>query len=69
MIDEEDNFVLFEPLFIYDKFKLKADVITKINGKVTLIEAKAVTYSKEVHAYDIKFQQIVMDKAGYDTSQ
>jgi hypothetical protein len=61
IMEEEDNFVMFEGLFelpVKDgyKFAMKPDVLIKRNGVLELLEAKAVTGPKKEHGYDLSYQ-------------
>ena len=71
IMDEEDNFIMFEGLFelpVKDghKFSMKPDVLIKENGKLKIIEAKAVTGTKIDHAFDVIYQYKLMNELGYE---
>ena len=71
IMEEEDNWIMFEGLFqlpIKDgySFAMKPDVLIKEDGVLYLLEAKAVTAPKREHGYDVTYQWNLMKELGYE---
>lgn len=59
----DDNFILFQPTFIYrNKAIAKPDAFIKNNGKYILIETKGTSTVKCAHLIDITYQHIVISE-------
>jgi hypothetical protein len=59
----KDNFVLFQPTFIYRNQAItKPDALVKENGKYTIIEVKGTTKPKSKHLVDLIYQHHVINE-------
>lgn len=74
LINENKTVIIFEPLFEHVvnyegrdvKFRIKGDILIKTDGKYKLVEAKGVGTPLIYHAIDVKYQQEIIKRAGYD---
>ncbi|MDR0674956.1 MAG: DUF2779 domain-containing protein [Mycoplasmataceae bacterium] len=58
----KDNFILFQPVFIYrNKVITRPDVLIKEKGEYTIIEVKATTKPKTKHLVDLIYQHHVIN--------
>jgi DNA-directed RNA polymerase specialized sigma54-like protein len=58
----KDNFILFQPVFIYkNKAVTRPDVLIKEKGKYTIIEVKGTTKPKIKHLVDMIYQHHVIN--------
>jgi hypothetical protein len=62
-LKNDDNFILFQPTFIYkNKALAKPDALIKNDGKYILVETKGTTTVKCSHLIDITYQHIVINE-------
>ncbi len=74
IIDNHEDVIIFEPLFEHNinyrdrnfKYRIKGDILIKQNNKIKLVEAKSVGTPMIYHAIDVKYQQEIIRRAGYD---
>lgn len=70
----KDNFVLFEPSFIWifegQKINVRADILVKTNGKISYYEAKAINdIPCLIHGIDLGFQYNVLKRMNYNVDE
>lgn len=59
----EENIILFEATFGYNDFYIRTDILVKTGEEIKVIEVKATSSPKEVHAYDLFFQKEVIERS------
>ncbi len=60
LFDENENIIIFQPVFIRDKTITKPDAVVKQDGIINLVETKGTTTTKSHHFLDIFFQHNVL---------
>lgn len=63
LIDNNDNVILFQPVFIDEQKKIltKCDAVVKYQNEIYLIETKATSTAKFVHILDLFFQKKIIE--------
>lgn len=59
---KEENIIIFEATFEYNSFNIRTDILVKTGDEVKIIEVKATSSPKEVHAYDVFFQKEIIER-------
>ncbi len=59
---ENDNVIIFEGTFTYKNFYIRTDILVKTGNEIKVIEVKATSSPKEVHAFDIFFQREIIER-------
>ena len=63
---DNNQYILFQPIFIHDNKITKPDAIVKLNNeKIILIETKGTTSCKFVHFLDVYFQKQVIENQSW----
>ncbi len=60
LFNENENIIIFQPVFIKDKMITKPDAVIKKDGIINLVETKGTTTTKSHHFLDIFFQHNVL---------
>lgn len=59
----EKNVIIFESTFSYNDFFIKTDILVKTGNNIKVIEVKATTSPKEIHAFDLFFQREIINRS------
>lgn len=62
-LETNEDLIIFEATFSYNDFVTRTDILIKTGNEVKVIEVKAVTYPKVIHALDIFFQKTLIEKS------
>lgn len=62
-LNTNDDLILFEATFGYNDFFIRTDILIKTGNNLKIIEVKAVTAPKEIHAWDLFFQKTLIEKS------
>ncbi len=61
-LNSNDDFIIFEAAFGYKDFFIRTDILIKTGNSVKIVEVKAVTSPKKVHAWDLYFQKEIIKR-------
>lgn len=63
LLNKKEDLIIFEATFGYKEFITRTDILVKTGNKVKVIEVKATSSPKEVHAYDLFFQREIIRRS------
>lgn len=62
ILENENNVIIFEGVFLHNGFTLRTDVLLKAKNHVKVIEVKAVTQPLKEHMYDLAYQYYIIEQ-------
>ncbi|NQX83415.1 MAG: DUF2779 domain-containing protein [Mycoplasmataceae bacterium] len=60
-LESEDDYIIFEATFGYNNFFIRTDILIKTGDTYKVVEVKAVSVPKEIHAWDLFFQKTLIE--------
>ncbi len=62
-LNSDGDYILFEATFSYDDFFIRTDILIKTGSSIKIVEVKAVTSPKKIHAWDLYFQREIIKQS------